>query len=60
LNETEKEEKTKIDLAKDYNSKIWDLIWIYDSGRISRATDKGITTKAHDLSTPGACSGSSP
>jgi hypothetical protein len=52
----------KIDLAEDYKSKIWRFeiqTRIYDSGRISGATDKGMTTKAHDLSTPGACSGSS-
>jgi hypothetical protein len=48
----------KIDPVKDL--KIRDSIRIYDSGGISRATDKGMTTKAHDLSTPEACSGSSP
>jgi hypothetical protein len=33
--------------------KIWDLTRIYDSSRISGATDKGIATEAHYLSTPG-------
>jgi hypothetical protein len=40
--------------------KIWDLTWIYDLDRISGATDKSMNTKAHDVSTPGACSGSGP
>jgi hypothetical protein len=38
--------------------KIWYSTRIYNSGRISGATDKGIATKAHYLSTPGARSGS--
>jgi hypothetical protein len=41
-------------------SKIWDSTRICDSGRISGATDKGMTTKAHDVSTPEAYSGSGP
>jgi hypothetical protein len=39
---------------------IWDSTRIYNSGRISGATDKGIDTKAHYLSTPGARLGNSP
>jgi hypothetical protein len=38
--------------VKDYNSKIWDSTRICDSDRISGATDKGMTTKAHDVGTP--------
>jgi hypothetical protein len=34
--------------------KIWDSTRIYNSGRISGATDKGIANKAHYLDTPGA------
>jgi hypothetical protein len=34
--------------------KIWDSARIYNFGRISGATDKGIATKARYLSTPGA------
>jgi hypothetical protein len=40
----------KIDQVKDM--KIWDLIRIYNSGRISGATDKGIDNRARNLSTP--------
>jgi hypothetical protein len=55
-----KEKKTKIDQVKDCklkirrleDSKIWDSTQIYNSGRISGATDKGITIKARYLSTP--------
>jgi hypothetical protein len=53
-----KKKKTKIDRVEDL--KIWDSTRIYDSGRISGATEKGITTKACYISTPGARSGSSP
>jgi hypothetical protein len=38
--------------------KILDLTQIYDIDRISRATHKGMNTKAHDAGTPKACSGS--
>jgi hypothetical protein len=38
--------------------KIWDSTQIYDTDRISRATHKGMNTKAHDVGTPEACSGS--
>jgi hypothetical protein len=34
------------------NMKIWDSTWIYNSGRITGATDKGIDNRAHYLSTP--------
>jgi hypothetical protein len=34
--------------------KIWDSTRIYNSGRISGATDKSIAIKTHYLSTPGA------
>jgi hypothetical protein len=40
--------------------KIWDSTQIYNSGRISGATDKGIAIKAHYLSTTRARSGNSP
>jgi hypothetical protein len=40
--------------------KIWDSIQIYDSDRISRATDKGMNTKTHDVGTTEACSVSGP
>jgi hypothetical protein len=42
----------KIDQVK--YMKIWDLTQIYNSGRISGATDKGIGNKARYLSTPKA------
>jgi hypothetical protein len=35
-------------------SKIWDSTRIYNSGRISGATDKGIDNRARYLSTPEA------
>jgi hypothetical protein len=35
--------------------KIWDSTRIYDSGRISGATEKGIYNRARYLSTPEAC-----
>jgi hypothetical protein len=49
---TGKKKKSKIDQVEDI--KIWDSTRIYNSGRISGATAKGITNKAHYLSTPGA------
>jgi hypothetical protein len=49
---TEKDKKSKIDQVKD--TKIWDSTRIYNFGRISGATDKGIAIKAHYLSTPRA------
>jgi hypothetical protein len=49
---TGKNKKSNIDQVKDI--KIWDSTWIYDSGRILGATDKGIANKAHYLGTPGA------
>jgi hypothetical protein len=49
---TEKEKKSKIDQVEDM--KIWDSTRIYNSGRISGATDKGIAIKAHYPGTPGA------
>jgi hypothetical protein len=52
LNEYRKKKKSKIDQAEDI--KILDLTRIYNSGRISGATDKGIANKAHYLGTPGA------
>jgi hypothetical protein len=48
----EKNKKSKIDQVKYI--KIWGSTQIYNSGRISRATDKGIANKAHYLGTPGA------
>jgi hypothetical protein len=39
--------------------KIWDSTQIYDFGRISGATDKGIAIEARYRSTPGARSGNS-
>jgi hypothetical protein len=45
---TEKK-KLKIDQGKDM--KIWDSTRIYNSGRISRATDKGIANRAYYLCT---------
>jgi hypothetical protein len=54
---SEKEKKTKIDQSPRLqveDLKIWDSTWIYDSGRISGATDKGIAIKACYLSTPRA------
>jgi hypothetical protein len=44
--------KSKIDKVKDMN--IWDSTRIYNSGRISGATDKGIANRAHYLCTPEA------
>jgi hypothetical protein len=40
--------------------KIWDSTQIYNSGRISGSTDKGIATKARYLSTHEARSGNCP
>jgi hypothetical protein len=34
--------------------KIWDSTQIYNSGRISEGTDKGIANRAHYLCTPEA------
>jgi hypothetical protein len=50
---TEKENKSKIDQVEEM--KIWEITRIYNSGRISGATNKGIAIKAHYLGTPGAC-----
>jgi hypothetical protein len=47
-----KERKSKIDQDKDI--KILDSTRIYNSGRISGATDKGIANKDHYLGTPWA------
>jgi hypothetical protein len=47
------EEVKNIDHVKDM--KIWDSTRIYNSGRISGATDKGIDNRARYLSTPKAC-----
>jgi hypothetical protein len=49
---TGKKKKSKIDEVKDI--KIWDSTRIYNSGRISGATNKSIAYKAHYLGTPGA------
>jgi hypothetical protein len=49
---TGKKMKSKIDQVEDI--KIWDSTRIYNSGRISGATDKSIANKAHYLGTPGA------
>jgi hypothetical protein len=48
--ENKAKKKSKIDQVEDM--KIWDSTRIYDSGRISGATDKGIAIKAHYLGTP--------
>jgi hypothetical protein len=53
LMNTGKNKKSKVDQVEDM--KIWDSTRIYNSGRISGATDKGIANKAHFLGTPGAC-----
>jgi hypothetical protein len=45
--------KSSINQVKDLM--IWDSTRIYNSGRISGATDKGIDDKARQLSTPKAC-----
>jgi hypothetical protein len=50
---TVKKKKSNIDQVEDI--KIWDSTRIYNSSRISGATNKGIANKAHYLSTPGAC-----
>jgi hypothetical protein len=39
---------------KSKDLKIWDLSRIYNSGRISGATDNGIDNRARQLSTPEA------
>jgi hypothetical protein len=48
---TGEKKKSKIDQVE--NIKIWDSTRIYNSGRISGATNKGIANKDHDLGTPG-------
>jgi hypothetical protein len=45
---------------QDEDLKIWDSTRIYDSDKISGATNKGMNTKGHDDGTPEACSGSGP
>jgi hypothetical protein len=50
---TGKKKRSKIDQVKDI--KIWYSTRIYNTGRISGATDKGIANKAHYLGTHGAC-----
>jgi hypothetical protein len=56
--------KSNIYSVEDYiqveDLKIWDLTRIYDSDRISGATDQDITTKAHNIGTPEVCSGKGP
>jgi hypothetical protein len=52
ISEYRKKKSKKIDQVKDM--KIWDPTRIYNSGRISGATDKGIDNRAHYLSTPEA------
>jgi hypothetical protein len=52
LNEYREKKKSEIDQVEDIE--IWDSTQIYNSGRISRATDKGIANKAHYLGTLGA------
>jgi hypothetical protein len=42
--------KSKIDQVEDM--KIWDLTQIYNSGRISGATDKGIANRTRYLCIP--------
>jgi hypothetical protein len=49
---TGKKKKSKIDQVEDI--KIWDSTRMYNSGRISGATNKGIVNKEHYLGTPGA------
>jgi hypothetical protein len=44
-------------LYKDEDLKIWASTRICNSGRISGATDKDMTTKARNISTPEVCSG---
>jgi hypothetical protein len=57
INENCEVKKSKLQVE---DLKIWDLTRIYDSDRISGATDKGMTTKAHGVGTPEVCSGRSP
>jgi hypothetical protein len=47
-------QRLQVKRLEDY--KIWDSTRIYNSGRISGATDKGIAIKACYLSTTGAVS----
>jgi hypothetical protein len=51
FDENREREKSKIDQVEDM--KIWDSTRIYNSGRISGATDKGIAIKAYYLGNPG-------
>jgi hypothetical protein len=51
IKKIDKGKKSKIDQVEDI--KIWDSTRIYDSSRISGATDKGIAIVAHYLSTLG-------
>jgi hypothetical protein len=51
--EYREKKKSKIDQVEDM--KIWDSTRIYNSGRISGATDKGIANRACYLCTPEAC-----
>jgi hypothetical protein len=48
----EEEEVERFDQVEDV--KIWDSTRIYNSGRISGVTDKGIDNRARYLSTPEA------
>jgi hypothetical protein len=52
ISEYRKKKSKKIDQVEDI--KIWDSTRIYNSGRISGATDKGIDNRARYLSTPKA------
>jgi hypothetical protein len=47
-------EKNKLKIDQVEDMKIWDSTQIYNSGRISGATDKGIDNRARYLSTPEA------
>jgi hypothetical protein len=46
--------KKKLEIEQVEDIKIWDSTRIYNSGRISGATNKGIANKAHYLGTPRA------
>jgi hypothetical protein len=52
LNEYREKKKSEIDQVEDI--KIWDSTRIYNSGRISGATDKGIANEARYRCTPKA------
>jgi hypothetical protein len=49
-------EESKIQAVKDYiyaeDLKIWDSTWIYDSDRISVATDMGTPARGDGVGTP--------